>query len=311
MKPKFLSIFICLLLVSSLTFAQDEMFKVLASKGTTKVVSPGSSEQKPVLVGKKLFKDDKIIVGEGSYLGLAHKSGKTIELKKAGTYEVGKLASEVAAQNATVSKKYVDFVAGEIASKDEDMAKNRYKYMQVTGSVTRATPTPGANPITVLTPKEVYTLSSPVMLKWMPVSEATSYVVTLTNLGEEPVFSVETNETSVLVDLEKLNFKTEKNLLWKVVAKGNDKTESEACILKYVDEEKAPNLEKAVADMKSELSEETALNKIVLASFYEENGLLLDALANYEAAIKLEPEVEDFKVAYGQFLQRNNLAQAK
>jgi hypothetical protein len=309
MKPKFLTLFVCLLLVSSLTFAQDEMFKILASKGTNKIVSAGADQK--VLIGKKLFKDDKIVVGENSYLGLAHKNGKTIELKKAGTYEVSKLNSELASQNATVSQKYVNFVAGELNTKDEDMAKNRHKYMAVTGSVERATPTPGTTPITILTPKNVYALSSSVMLKWKPVNNATTYVVTLTNLGEEPVFSVETSETSAIIDLDKLNFKTEKNLLWKVQVKGNDKTESEASILKYVDEDKAPALEKSVADMKAELSEETALNKIVLASFYEENGLILDAIQNYEAALKLEPEVEDFKVAYGQFLQRNNIAKAE
>ena len=37
-------------------------------------------------------------------------SGKTIELKKSGTFEVAKLASEVLAQNSTLGKKYVDYM---------------------------------------------------------------------------------------------------------------------------------------------------------------------------------------------------------
>jgi hypothetical protein len=309
MKPKFLSLLFSLLLVSSMTFAQEEMFKVLASKGANKFVAANSTEQKPVLIGKKLFKDDKIIVGENCYLGLAHKSGKTIELKKAGTYEVSKLSGEVASQNAGVAKKYVDYVAGEIGAKDEDMAKNRHKYMAVTGSVERATN--NASAIKVLTPKDAYALSTPVMLKWQPVDKATSYVVTVTNLAEEPVYSVETGETFVTIDLDKLNFKSERNFLWKVAVKDNKKTESNSSILKYVEEDKAANLEKQSAEIRAELSEETALNKIVLASFFEENGLLLDAIANYEAAIKIEPEVEDYKVAYGKFLERNGMGEAK
>jgi hypothetical protein len=304
MKRTIFTLILALLVIFSAS-AQEEMFKVLASKGETKVISNGS-EQK-VLIGKKLFKDDKIVLGENAYLGLAHKSGKTIELKKAGTYEVSKLSGEVVSQNASVAKKYVDFVAGEITSKDEDMAKNRHKYMAVTGSVERSTE--GA--LKIVTPKEAYVLAGPVMLKWQAVENAEAYVVTLTDLAEEPVYTIETKETFVVIDLSKLNFKAEKNYLWKVSVKNSKKKiESEKAILKYVDEDKAPQLEKAVSEIKTELSEETALNKLVLASFYEENGLILDALSNYEAAMKLEPEVEDYKVAYGKFLERNKLATA-
>ena len=60
--------------------------------------------------------------------------------------------------------------------------------------------------------------------------------------------------------------------------------------------------------MKVELFEETAISKLILASFYEENGLILDALINYEAALKIEPQVEAYKIAYGKFLKRNKLA---
>jgi hypothetical protein len=63
--------------------------------------------------------------------------------------------------------------------------------------------------------------------------------------------------------------------------------------------------------LKAEMPEETALNKIVLASFYEENKLLINAIENYEAAITMEPEVDFFQAAYSQFLERNGLAEVK
>src|SRR5438034_285917 len=128
MKTKFFSLLVILLVSITSLFAQDAVFKVLASKGANKVISTTTGEQK-ILIGKKIVATDKIVIGEGGYLGLAHSNGKTIELKKPGTYEVSKLSGEVAAQNAGVAKKYVDYVAGEMASQDEDMAKNRHKYM--------------------------------------------------------------------------------------------------------------------------------------------------------------------------------------
>lgn len=312
MKTKILHL-LSLLLVSTVALSQDAMFKVLASKGSNKVVASNSAEQKNILIGQKLLSTDKIIVGENGYLGLAHKNGKTIELKKAGTYEVAKLNSEVAAQNANVAKKYVDFVAGEMAAQDEDMAKNRHKYMAVTGSVERGT-TEKINPVI---PKDASCLADRILLKWHPYEEnnstTTGYVVTLMTLAEEPVLKVETTDDFVMVDLSKYNiFKEEKNIMWKVTAKlkskkGDKITEvshKEPFILKYINEKDTPALESEVAEMNNALKDETALNNIVMAVFYEGKGLLLEALACYEKAIKLEPEVEDFKLAYGQFLER-------
>ena len=55
----------------------------------------------------------------------------------------------------------------------------------------------------------------------------------------------------------------------------------------------------------TDIDSETALNKYILAGFYEENNLLIDALSNYEAAIGLAPDVETFQEAYEDFLLRN------
>jgi len=217
MKIKLLSIVYCLLFICSSAIAQEEMFKVLASKGANKVVSVNSPEQKPVLIGKKLYKDDKIIVAENSYLGLAHKSGKTIELKKAGTYEVSKLSGEVATQNAGVAKKYVDFVSSEMTSKDEDMVKNRYKYMAVTGSVKR-----DVAPILIKAPENTYALSAPMLIKWksLPADSSVSYVLLVTDLADETVFTAETKDSQYVIDLEKLNFKKENNKIHNTKQRG-------------------------------------------------------------------------------------------
>ena len=69
---------------------------------------------------------------------------------------------------------------------------------------------------------------------------------------------------------------------------------------------------KAIKDnldiLKAEVSDDSPLNKLIYASFYEENNLLLDALTKYEEAIELSPEVEDFKTLYDDFLIKNGLS---
>ena len=53
--------------------------------------------------------------------------------------------------------------------------------------------------------------------------------------------------------------------------------------------------------------EPNALNKLLIAGFYEQNKLLIDAGTAYLEAIKLAPDVPQYKEAYNDFLLRYGL----
>ncbi len=283
--------------------AQTALFNVLASKGSVKYVSAGSTEQKTMIIGKKLFPQDKIVVGENSYLGLAHSGGKTIEIKRPGSYEVSSLSAEVANQNASVSKKYVDFLAGEINNNGQEMSKNKYKYMAVTGSVER-TVTSGDDIVLYATPGvAAHVLNAPVSFKWDLNENAKTYVIKLTNIFDETLYTTETTSNSVLVDLAKYNAAKEQNLFIEVFSKEfPTRIKSEKIRLQLLDSKEEAEIAKQVQELKAEQKEETALNKYVLANFYAEKKLQINAVEQFEAAIAMEPEVEDFKVSYGEYL---------
>jgi hypothetical protein len=305
---KKLSLLIVIFATSILSFAQDEIFKVLITKGSNKAIVASSTTPQDLIVGKKLYTSDKIVVGTGGYLGLSHKSGKTIELKTAGTYEVAKLVEQVTTQNASVSSKYVTYVAGQMTANNEDLAANRYKHMAVTGSVERKT-----DKIKPLAPTQAMVLDELVILKWNLVKvnnePAKMYVITFTNMFDEELLVKETSDTQLVVDLAKLSLKTEKNIVWSVKVKEAPSVHSDKYNLQYVsDEKKAVELHDQFAALKSELSEETALNKLLLASFCADNKLTLNAMEYYEEAIALEPEVDEFKVIYGKYLVDSGLA---
>lgn len=305
---KKLSLLIVIFATSILSFAQDEIFKVLITKGSNKAIVASSTTPQDLIVGKKLYTSDKIVVGTGGYLGLSHKSGKTIELKTAGTYEVAKLVEQVTTQNASVSSKYVTYVAGQMTANNEDLAANRYKHMAVTGSVERKT-----DKIKPLAPTQATVLDELVILKWNLVKvnnePAKMYVITFTNMFDEELLVKETSDTQLVVDLAKLNLKTEKNIVWSVKVKEAPSIHSDKYNLQYVsDEKKAAELHDQFAALKSELSQETALNKLLLASFCADNKLTLNAMEYYEEAIALEPEVDEFKVIYGKYLVDSGLA---
>lgn len=298
MKTKVLSIIYSILILSGSAFAQEEMFRVLANKGSNKVTTGNSTEWKVITPGRKIMSNEKITIAEGGYLGLAHKSGKTLELKKAGVYDVAKLNSELTAQNSGVAKKYVDFVAGEMAAKNEDMNKNSQNYMKVTGAVERDITTAKIKPVS---PKNIQVINMPFMLKWSKVEKAQTYVVEIVNMFDEVVYKAETKENNIIVDLGKTKVSPD-SYKWRVYVKEKPSVKSDEIVIDYVNN---PDLLKEAQELKASLSEETALNKMVLASFFESKNLFANAMENYEAATKLEPSVDDYKASYGQFLDKS------
>jgi archaeosine-15-forming tRNA-guanine transglycosylase len=308
---KTLSLIFLLFASTISSFAQDEIFKVLITKGGNKAIVASTGSTQDLIVGKKLYASDKVVIPTGGYLGLSHKSGKTIELKTPGTYEVTQLVAQVNTQNASVSSKYVTYVAGQMTANNEDLAANRYKHMAVTGSVERAT-----DKIKPVAPSQAVVLDELAILKWNPVKVAKEpakmYVVTFYNMFDEELLTQETSDTQLVVDLAKLNLKTEKNIVWIVKVKEAPSVHSDKYNLQYVsDEKKATDLHNQFSALKTELTEPTALNKMVLASFCAENKLTLNAMEYYEEAIALQPEVDEFKIIYGKYLSDSGLAKAK
>jgi cytochrome c-type biogenesis protein CcmH/NrfG len=63
----------------------------------------------------------------------------------------------------------------------------------------------------------------------------------------------------------------------------------------------------SLGEIQNNVSEQTALNKLLLAGFYEEHHLYIDAVAAYEDAIRLAPDVAFYKESYDDFLIRNGM----
>jgi hypothetical protein len=65
------------------------------------------------------------------------------------------------------------------------------------------------------------------------------------------------------------------------------------------------------AEVATQTAANTALNKLIQASFFEQNKLIADAVTAYLRAIKLEPTVPMYQEQYEDFLLRNGLKTPK
>lgn len=281
--------------INVLAFGQEYTFKVLANKGANEMKS-GDTWQ-AVKTGSSLNANDEIKITENSYLGLVHKTGKPMELKQAGNYKVADLAAKIGG-GTSVLNKYTDFI---LSSNSAEAKKNR---LSATGAVHR-----GPGTIKVFLPDNLASgvFSNIVFINWETPKAGGPYIVILSNMFGDELMKSETPETTLQVDLNDPKFVNEGAILVDIKSKADLSSKSEPCLIKKLSPAEHERIKKSFTEITKEVQEETAINKFILAGFYEENKLFIDAITAYEQAIKLAPDVPTYREAFTDFYLRNRL----
>lgn len=273
-------------------------FKVLANKGTNEVKTGDSWTA--LRTGASLKETDEIRLGENSYVGLIHSSGKPKELKKAGPYKIKDLAASMTG-GASVLNKYADFM---LSSNSAEAKKNR---LSATGAVTRA----GSNEdIILFLPQNQHSsiYNTLAIVNWeSKTGNEGPFIVSVRNMFGDDIIVKETPETNFTVDLMDPKISNEQHLLVQVRKKSDPKLISAEHLIKKIQPAEHQKIKALMAEFIGEVTEETALNKFILAGFYEDNQLFIDAITAYEEAIKMAPDVDTYREAYDEFLLRNRL----
>jgi len=268
--------------------AQEYAFKVLVSKGKNELKS-GAAWQ-PLKVGASLKPADELKLSENAYVGLVHVTGKPFEVKKpAGTYKVIDLANQVK-PGASVMSKYTDFVLSSATSPKNNLA--------ATGAVTR-----GDEPIVVdLSKAHNEVFGDKVIISWSDEKKMKPYTVTFSTLFGDELLKKETSENSLEVDLTDPSFSTETSIIVNVTSKSDRNHKSDNFTLKKVSKATRDKLKGPYAELVA--ADHSVINKLYIAGFFEERGLLIDAGTALQEAAKQEPA---YQQAYTEFLVRNEI----
>lgn len=279
--------------------AQDYTFRVLANKGANEVKS-GDSWQ-PIKTGAQLKKGDELKISENASVGLVHVTGKPLEVKQAGSYKVDDLAAKVG-NGSSVLNKYTDFI---LSSNSAEAKKNR---LSATGAVHR-----GLEDIKVYLPENQYAeiFNNIAVINWESAKGGAPFVVSVKNMFDEELAKIETPENVTQIDLSDPKFTNETAVLVEVKSKADGKSKSEQHLIKKLSPGRYDVVKKQLGEETADLKDETAFNKYLLASIYEEKKLFIDAITCYEQAIKMDPANPTYKEGYEEFLLRNKLKAAK
>lgn len=281
---------------SSMSVAQEYAFKVLANKGSNEVKTGDSWH--PIKTGTSLKLEDEIRVAANSYLGLVHKTGKPLELKDPKIYKVSDLTNSIKAGSSVVTK-YTDFI---LSSNSAEAKKNR---LSATGAVDRGEKTE----IGLILPENHHSaiFNSRAVIKWEGTEAPGPYELVVKNMFDDVIAAYETPEKFFELDLSDPKVAKEAAIIVEVSSKTDKDAKSKTHLIKKLSSAEHENVKRSLDQILTEINEPTALNKFILASFYEENKLLIDAITAYEEAIRLAPDVPSYQEAFDEFLLRNDI----
>ncbi len=273
----------------------DYTFNVLAHQGEIFYRADSESTWKPVEIGVELRENHLIKIERGAYLGLVHQSGKTIPYRKAGTYEVSRLHQQIKSSPSEVAQKYANAYVESIINPDNS-AK------ETTRSVEN-------RKLKMYLPNSVDVYSPEVVLRWKDQETLTDdYEVVFKNMFDEVLMVKDATDTKLWLDFKQEPIASERLLIVSVQKKLHKEVQSTSYGIKHMTSDESAQIEQELKELKLVFSgEESALDKLILASFYEQNNLLADALTSYEYAINLSPDIDAFHDAYDQFVFRNGL----
>lgn len=282
-------------ILASTVSAQDYDFKVLAHNGPNQVKS--GADWSPLKTGATLQKGDEVRLGENSYVGLVHKSGKPVEVKQAGVYTVDQLEAKLPAGSGAL-KKYTDF----ILSSADDAQRNR---LTATGAVTRTSSPAAPGAIRVFLPENTAVFNKTIRVEWEADAAKGPFVVTVMNLFEDVVHKAVVDANEYSVDLADPKLSQEPGLLIQVTSKSDQKVASKRHRVRKLAVGERDRVAAELDALKREVQAESAMSKIWIAGLFENNALIADAILAFQEAMRLEPQA--FEETYEQFMIRNNL----
>ena len=284
-------LFIAIASALSLTMNAQALFNVMASSNVTEGANTVKS-------GDALSSGQSLTVKSGGYLALIHVSGKALEVREAGTYKADDLAKKLTTSESSFTMKYADFVGNKLAANEGD----GHNY-DVTGSVHRAI----EGEVSFVSPARIQMVKDiSASLTWNAVKGYKNYTILVTTLHEEEVYVKEVSDTMIVLDLSKTELKENETYLVQVSTKdGSIKSDPTKVMLTIKSSQDSEAIRGMVSKLSSELKDDSPIDNMLLASYYDSKGLKLNAENSLRKAKQLAPGVKDFERNYNKYLTSN------
>ena len=303
MKVLFYLLIITILSVQ--LYSQNYEFCVLGKVGSVYVQIKGNKNWLDLKTGDQLKKNDLISLKDNSYIGLVHSSGKTMELLKPGEYKISKLVDDLKENSASIIPNLLEVIFGKKSNLKELLDSKQSRKVFTKGAIERGIELEHIN---VMSPRKIILLSNTVELVWGSVKPGDKYELKVTDRFSKLIFTKVITDTSLLIEQHEMKLDKDQYYFWRVNLMDNPEVRSDEGYFLFYSDGKIADIKNKVDIMKKEMSgKESALSKILLAFYYENNLLLNEADKEFREAIAISPDVKDYKELYVAFKQRMNI----
>jgi tetratricopeptide (TPR) repeat protein len=282
----FILSFFCLIHLKAQT-----VFTVLASKDC-KINST------TIATGQKLSANEVITVPTEGYLALIHMSGKTIEFKEAGNFNLTELDKKYKQSRYPLSRWYFERMIKELTkvNNPEQEEYQGYIHHYVSSNY---------GEIKLNIPNKINAIHPYVFITWHPYKDVKDYTFILKNISDEIIIEKTVSDTSFNFNIG-LYPRADNNYLITVAVKNNTKLQSIPSFINQIKGTNAEAILKREKSLQEELDTNTSspINALIMATFYDENDLYTDAYAHYQKAVALNPDVIEYKTLFYNFLNR-------
>jgi hypothetical protein len=308
MKKSLLTL-ILFLLFFSLSNAGQYEFKVIAVKGKA-LYNTGSGSWKNIKTGTKIYPNYNVKLEKKSYLGLIHKTGKTLELKTKGKWTCKDLSQKIQGTASSITNKLSNYILAQL-NEDENGNYDYRETMGTTGAVERSLNPAAVSGTTTFvqlkSPRKINFTDNTATFVWQKVNDENEYVFTITDRFDRIVHTKIVKGNKYTINADDLNLKKDDYYFWRVACSNDRTIKSPDCAFCFFYPESLAKIEKDYEKLVSEIGgEDSALNQIVIGNFFEMNYLMNRALKHYKKAVQLEPSVQEYQNIYTNFLQRLN-----
>lgn len=278
--------------------AQQSAFTIILNKGANTHCVEGKAKN-PVILGETLQSNEQIALEEGGYMALVHdQTGISLELKESGEYFVSDLLNKVDQESNSVMSKYGKYLMSKL---NPEGTGNQN--LNVTGAVERG----DEDFIKVYLPMVTDVYGEDMLIAWQQADDVQDYVITIKDGRDEIIARKNVKGTKFRLSFNEQPFTDKKLMIVNIRSRFNEDFVSKDYGINRISEEQKLNIQTEYESLIGEANSDNVINKLLIASFFEENELLGDAISYYDQALALSPDTDGFGKLYNNFLYRNRL----
>ncbi len=287
--------FVILCILTQQLVAQTAI--LTATGGTVQYLDAGI--WKRAFSGVRLNAAHQLKLIGASYAALVINGSKSIELRKPGIYKISELALGSKAGD-DIAAQYMDFIVKQILIEKQSKSTAA---VERTGAVERGS-------LKTLSPIDSKVADDVLTFIWFAGEVPNAkYLFELLDEKDNVVYSKQTTDTVMALDLTLLSLVSTATYRWRVTLTGApvQLSSDEPTIQLLSAQERKALTENAVRIAELTGGEGSAMSQAVLATLYQSSGVNYRAMQCYLEAIRLAPEAETYKILFNNFLLKLRL----